>query len=57
VIHTDFQRGFIRAEAIGFEEFEGVGSMKKARDRGLIRSEGGDYEVEDGDILLFRFSA
>jgi GTP-binding protein YchF len=56
VIHTDFQQGFIRAEAIGFQEFDEVGSMKEARDRGLIRSEGREYQVEDGDILLFRFN-
>jgi GTP-binding protein YchF len=56
VIHTDFQRGFIRAEAIGFQEFDVVGSMKEARDQGMIRSEGREYEVKDGDILLFRFN-
>jgi len=55
LIHTDFQRGFIRAEAIGFQEFESLGSMKAARDQGAIRSEGREYEVRDGDILLFRF--
>jgi len=54
VIHSDFQRGFIRAEAIGYEEFVRLGSMKVARDRGAIRSEGKDYVVVDGDILLFR---
>ncbi len=56
VIHTDFQRGFIRAEAIGYEEFIELGSMKAARERGAIRSEGKDYVVADGDILLFRFN-
>jgi GTP-binding protein YchF len=56
VIHTDFKKGFIRAEAIGYEEFEKLGSMKAARDRGAIRSEGKDYVVADGDILLFRFN-
>jgi ribosome-binding ATPase len=56
VIHTDFQRGFIRAEAIGFREFEAFGSMKAARDEGAIRSEGKEYEVRDGDILFFRFN-
>ena len=56
VIHTDFQKGFIRAEAIGYEEFVELGSMKAARDRGAIRSEGKDYVVADGDILLFRFN-
>jgi GTP-binding protein YchF len=56
-VHTDFERGFIRAETIAFEEFQEVASMKKARERGLIRSEGKEYEVRDGDILLFRTSA
>jgi GTP-binding protein YchF len=56
VIHTDFQKGFIRAEAIGYDEFVEAGSMKTARDRGAIRSEGKEYVVRDGDILLFRFN-
>ncbi|MFH1765727.1 MAG: redox-regulated ATPase YchF [Gemmatimonadota bacterium] len=56
VIHTDFQKGFIRAEAIGYGEFVELGSMKAARDKGAIRSEGKDYVVADGDILLFRFN-
>ena len=55
-IHTDLQRGFIRAETIGFEEFVGPGSLKVARDRGIVRSEGKEYVVADGDILLFRFN-
>ena len=56
VIHTDFQKGFIRAEAVGCGEFMKLGSMKAARDKGAIRSEGKDYVVADGDILLFRFN-
>ena len=56
-VHTDFQRGFIRAETVAFDEFQRVGSMKAARDRGLVRSEGKEYVVQDGDILLFRTSA
>ena len=56
VIHTDFQRGFIRADAIGYEEFVTLGSMKAAREKGAIRSEGKDYVVADGDVLLFRFN-
>lgn len=56
VIHSDFERGFIRAETIGYVEFLQVGSMKLARDRGLIRSEGKEYRVRDGDIMLFRFN-
>jgi GTP-binding protein YchF len=55
-IHSDFQRGFIRAETVGFEEFVTAGSYKTAREKGLVRSEGRDYVVKDGDILLFRFN-
>ena len=55
-IHTDFERGFIRAETIGYEEFDRIGSWKAAKDQGRIRAEGKDYLVEDGDIMLFRFN-
>jgi GTP-binding protein YchF len=55
-IHSDFQRGFIRAETVGWEEFVAAGSYKAARERGLVRAEGRDYVVKDGDILLFRFN-
>jgi GTP-binding protein YchF len=55
-IHSDFQRGFIRAETVGYVEFLKAGSYKAAREQGLIRSEGRDYVVKDGDILLFRFN-
>jgi GTP-binding protein YchF len=55
-IHTDFQRGFIRAETIHVDEFLKAGSYKAAREQGLIRSEGRDYVVQDGEILLFRFN-
>ncbi len=55
-IHSDFERGFIRAETIGVEEFQRLGSMKAAREEGRIRSEGRDYVVRDGDIILFRFN-
>jgi GTP-binding protein YchF len=55
-IHTDFERGFIRAETIGYEEFTEIGSEKRARELGRIRSEGKDYVVRDGDIILFRFN-
>ncbi len=54
-IHSDMERGFIRAEVISFEAFERVGSMAKARDAGWIRSEGRDYRLLDGDIVTFRF--
>jgi ribosome-binding ATPase len=56
VIHSDFERGFIRAETIGYEEFQGVGSLKAAREQGVMRSEGKEYMVKDGDIMLFRFN-
>jgi GTP-binding protein YchF len=55
-IHSDFQRGFIRAETIHVEEFIQAGSYRAARERGLLRSEGRDYPVQDGDVLLFRFN-
>jgi len=55
-IHSDFQRGFIRAETVSFVDFARVGSYKAAREQGLVRSEGRDYVVQDGDILLFRFN-
>ncbi len=56
VIHSDFERGFIRAETVGYADFERLGSLKAAREQGLMRSEGKDYVVADGDILLFRFN-
>ncbi|OLB16436.1 MAG: redox-regulated ATPase YchF [Gemmatimonadetes bacterium 13_1_40CM_3_69_22] len=55
-IHSDFQRGFIRAETVAYEEFVRAGSYKAAREQGLVRSEGRDYVVQDGDVLLFRFN-
>jgi GTP-binding protein YchF len=56
-IHTDMERGFIRAEVISFNEFGKIGSMAVAREKGLIRVEGKDYIVQDGDILHIRFHA
>lgn len=56
IIHSDFERGFIRAEAIGFEELDRLGSLKAAREKGAIRSEGKDYEVRDGELITFRFN-
>ena len=55
-IHSDFQRGFIRAETVRFDDFVNAGSYKAAREQGVVRSEGRDYVVQDGDILLFRFN-
>lgn len=54
VIHTDFERGFIRAETIHYDEFVVAGSLKRARELGLMRLEGKDYQVMDGDLMLFR---
>ncbi|MGW8265771.1 MAG: redox-regulated ATPase YchF [Longimicrobiales bacterium] len=56
LIHTEFQRGFIRAETIGFTDFETAGSLKVARELGVVRSEGREYEIQDGDLILFRFN-
>ena len=55
-IHSDFERGFIRAEVIGFDELMECGTMAAAKERGLVRSEGKDYVMQDGDIVLFRFN-
>jgi GTP-binding protein YchF len=55
-IHTDFERGFIRAETLGWDDFVAAGSQKAAREKGVMRSEGKEYIVQDGDILLFRFN-
>lgn len=56
-IHSDFEKHFIRAETIAWDRFVELGSMREARNRGSVRSEGKDYEVQDGDILLIRHSA
>lgn len=55
-IHSDFERGFIRAEVVSFSDLTECGSMAAARDRGLVRSEGKDYIMKDGDVVLFRFN-
>jgi len=55
-IHTDFERGFIRAEVIAFDDLVSCGSMTAAKEKGLIRSEGKEYVMKDGDIVLFRFN-
>ena len=55
-IHTDFERGFIRAETVGYDDLVKSGSMTAAREHGLVRSEGKDYVVQDGDVILFRFN-
>lgn len=56
VIHTDFERGFIRAETVAYDDFVGNDGWKGAREKGAVRSEGKEYVVADGDVLLFRFN-
>jgi hypothetical protein len=55
-IHSDFEKGFIRAETIHFSDYEKYGSENAARRAGAMRAEGKDYEVQDGDVILFRFN-
>ncbi len=55
-IHTDFERGFIRAEVVSFDTLVECGSMAAAKEKGLVRSEGKEYVMKDGDIVLFRFN-
>jgi GTP-binding protein YchF len=56
VIHTDFERGFIRAETVSYTDLVAAGSMSSAKEKGLVRSEGKDYLVQEGDVMLFRFN-
>ncbi|MEE0794221.1 MAG: redox-regulated ATPase YchF [Candidatus Scatomorpha sp.] len=55
-IHSDFERGFIRAEIVAFDDLKACGSMAAAKEKGLVRSEGKDYVMKDGDVTLFRFN-
>lgn len=55
-IHTDFERGFIRAEVVSFDDLMTYGTMAAAKEKGLVRSEGKEYVMKDGDIVLFRFN-
>ena len=55
-IHSDFERGFIRAEIVSYDDLVRCGSMNAAKEKGLVRSEGKDYVIEDGDVVLFRFN-
>ncbi|MCL2796958.1 MAG: redox-regulated ATPase YchF [Firmicutes bacterium] len=55
-IHTDFERGFIRAEIVSYSDLIAAGSMAAAKERGRVRSEGKEYVVQDGDVVLFRFN-
>ena len=55
-IHTDFEKGFIRAEVVSYDDLMACGSMAAAKEKGLVRLEGKDYVMQDGDIVLFRFN-
>ena len=55
-IHSDFERGFIRAEVIAYEDLIELGSLAAAKEKGLVRSEGKEYVMKDGDVVLFRFN-
>ena len=55
-IHSDFERGFIRAEVVHYDDLMACGSMTSAKEKGLVRSEGKEYVMKDGDIVLFRFN-
>ena len=55
-IHTDIERGFIRAEIVSYEDLIREGSMNAVKEKGLLRSEGKEYIMQDGDIVLFRFN-
>ena len=54
-IHSDMEEGFIKAEVVSFEKLVEIGSFALARDKGEVRVEGKDYEIQDGDVVLFRF--
>lgn len=56
VIHNDFERGFIRAETVTYSDLVECGSEAEAKSRGLLRSEGKEYVVQEGDVILFRFN-
>ncbi|PSR18290.1 redox-regulated ATPase YchF, partial [filamentous cyanobacterium CCP3] len=56
VIHTDFERGFIRAETVAYDDLVAAGSIATAKDKGQVRSEGKEYVVQEGDVMLFRFN-
>ena len=56
VIHSDFERGFIKAETVAYDDLVACGSTAAAREKGLYRMEGKEYVVADGDVLLFKFN-
>lgn len=55
-IHSDFERGFIRAEVVAFDDLVSCGSYNGAKEKGLVKSEGKEYVMKDGDVVLFRFN-
>ena len=55
-IHSDFERGFIRAEIVRYEDLISLGSLNAAKEKGMLRSEGKEYVVQDGDVILFKFN-
>jgi len=55
-IHTDFERGFIKADIVSYKDLKNCGNMQTAREKGLVRSEGKEYVVQDGDVVLFKFN-
>ena len=55
-IHTDFEKGFIKAEIVSYNDLLEAGSYVKAKEKGKVRMEGKDYVVQDGDVILFRFN-
>ena len=55
-IHTDFEKGFIKAEVVSYDDLVEAGSYLKAKEKGKVRIEGKDYVVQDGDVMLFRFN-
>jgi ribosome-binding ATPase YchF (GTP1/OBG family) len=55
-IHTDFERGFIRAEIVAFDDLKACGTMAAAKAKGLVRQEGKEYVMQDGDVTLFKFN-
>ena len=56
IIHTDFEKGFIRAETVAYDDLVSAGSMSAAKEAGKVRLEGKEYIVQDGDVMLFRFN-
>ncbi|MBQ6414995.1 MAG: DUF933 domain-containing protein, partial [Butyrivibrio sp.] len=55
-IHSDFERGFIKAEVVSYDDLINSGSMVAAKEKGLVRQEGKEYVVQDGDVVLFKFN-